>query len=272
MKKQTILITGCSHGGIGYACAKYLKEIGHEVFASVRSPSDVEKLKSEGFNTYLIDVNNEDQITYALNDILKKTNNKLDVVFNNAGFAQTGALEDIPTKYLKEQFETNFFAVHNITRMALKVMRKKGYGKIIQHGSVLGLISLKYRGAYNASKYAMEGMVDTMRQELKGSNIHMTILNTGPVTSNIRANSMKTVKNIDKEGSAHISQYEKLAVGKHKKVPFNEEAIVVAKVVAKILNSKKPAPRYTITKFTYLAKLLKTLLPTRALDTVLNKF
>ncbi|MCF6765182.1 SDR family NAD(P)-dependent oxidoreductase [Thiotrichales bacterium 19S3-7] len=271
MKKQTILITGCSHGGIGYACANYLKSKGHQVFASVRAPDDLEKLKNEGFDVYLIDVNNQEQIVNAFNDILKKTNNKLDVVFNNAGFAQAGALEDIPTRYLKEQFETNFFAVHNITRIALKVMRKQGYGKIIQHGSVLGLISLKYRGAYNASKYALEGMVDTMRQELNGSNIYMTILNTGPVTSNIRANSMKTIKNIEIEGSSYIQQYEKLIAGKHKKVPFNKEAIAVARVVEKILKVNKPAPRYSITKFTRLAKFLKSILPTKLLDRILNK-
>lgn len=272
MKKQTILITGCSHGGIGYATAKHLKKLGHTVFASARQPDDVEKLKNEGFDTYLIDVKNEQQINNALDDILIKTNHQLDAVFNNAGFAQAGALEDIPTEYLKQQFETNVFALHNITRKALKIMRKQGFGKIIQHGSVLGLISLKYRGAYNATKYAIEGIADTMRQELKGSNIYMTTLNTGPVTSNIRKNSMKTTKNIELEDSFHLKEYEKIINGKHKPVPFNKEAIVVAKIVEKILNTKRPKPRYKITTFTHIAMILKRFLPTKLLDSILNKF
>ncbi|WP_440682274.1 SDR family NAD(P)-dependent oxidoreductase [Cysteiniphilum halobium] len=272
MDVQTILITGCSHGGIGYATAKYLKAQGYRVFASARNPENVEKLIAEGFETYLIDVLNDAQIDTALADILQKTNGKLDVVFNNAGYAQAGALEDIPTKYVKEQFDTNFFALHNLTRKALKIMRKQGYGKIIQHGSVLGLVSLRYRGAYNTSKYAIEGLVDSMRQELRGSNIHMTILNTGPVTSKIRENSMKTVKNIELKNSVHLSDYKKLISGDHKPVPFSEEAISVAKVVEKILKAKNPAPRYSITKFTSIAKFLKWILSSRALERTLSRF
>ncbi len=272
MKKQTILITGCSHGGIGYATAKYLKGKGYQVFASARKQQDVEILIEEGFDTYLIDVRDEAQVAVAVDDIVNKKGYKLDAVFNNAGYGQAGALEDIPTEYLRQQFETNVFALHYITRAVLKIMRKQGYGKIIQHGSVLGLVSLKYRGAYNASKYAIEGIADTIRQELKGTNIYMSTLNTGPVTSNFRANAMKTVKNIELTGSVHQSEYEKMRQGLHKKVPFNKEAIVVAKVVEKILLAKKPAPRYSITAFTSIAKILKAVLPTRALDSIFSKF
>ncbi|APC96298.1 SDR family NAD(P)-dependent oxidoreductase [Francisella frigiditurris] len=271
MKKQTILITGCSHGGIGYATAKHLKGLGHTVFASARQQKDVDLLISEGFDTYLIDVNNEEQIDRAFDEILIKTDGKLDVLFNNAGYGQAGALEDIPTKYLKEQFETNVFALHNLTCKALKIMRKQGYGKIIQHSSVLGLISLKYRGAYNASKYAVEGLADTMRLELKGSNIFMSTLNTGPITSKFRENSLKTVKNVEYENSVHKEEYQKILEGNHKKVPFKEEAISVAKVVEEILNSKKPKPRYYITKATWLMAILKRVLPATTLDNFLSK-
>lgn len=271
MKKQIILITGCSHGGIGYATAKHLKDLGHTVFASARQQKDVDLLISEGFDTYLIDVNNEEQIDRAFDEILIKTDGKLDALFNNAGYGQAGALEDIPTKYLKEQFETNVFALHNLTCKALKIMRKQGHGKIIQHSSVLGLISLKYRGAYNASKYAVEGLADTMRLELKGSNIFMSTLNTGPITSKFRENSLKTVKNVDYENSVHKEEYQKILEGNHKKVPFKEEAISVAKVVEDILNSKKPKPRYYITKATWLMAILKRILPATTLDNFLSK-
>lgn len=272
MNKQTILITGCSHGGIGYTTATYLKDLGHRVFASARTQKDVDALIAEGFETYLIDVTNYHHIDIALEDILKKTDGNLDVVFNNAGYGQAGALEDIDTKYLKEQFETNVFGLHNITQKVLKIMRKQGYGKIIQHSSVLGLISMKYRGAYNASKYAIEGISDTMRLELKGSNIYMSLLNTGPVTSKFRENSMKTIQNVDSENSVHIKDYEKILKRQHKPVPFNEPAISVAKVVEKIINSDKPKPRYYITKATWILGILKRILPSATLDKILSKY
>ncbi|MGQ4004910.1 SDR family NAD(P)-dependent oxidoreductase [Francisellaceae bacterium CB300] len=272
MKPQTIFITGCSHGGIGYATAKHLKELGYRVFASARQQKDVDALKSEGFEAYLIDVTKTRQIDDALIDILSKTDHKLDVVFNNAGYAQAGALEDIDTKHLREQFETNVFGLHYITHKAIKIMRKQGYGKIIQHSSVLGLVSMKYRGAYNASKYAIEGIADTMRLELQGSNIYMSLLNTGPVTSKFRENSIKTIENVDRKNSAHESQYQQILAGEHTKVPFNLEAIEVAKVMEKILNSSKPKPRYYITKATWIMVTLKRFLPTSILDILLKKF
>lgn len=272
MKPQTILITGCSHGGIGYATAKHLKELGHRVFASARQQKDVDALIEEGFETYFIDVNNYNQVDDALQDILMKTNGTIDAVFNNAGYSQAGALEDIDTKYLRQEFETNFFALHNISQKAIKIMRKQGYGKIIQHSSVLGLISLKYRGSYNASKYAIEGLADTMRLELEGSNIFMSSLNTGPVTSKIRENSLKTIVNVKTKNSAHTKAYEKILAGNHNKIPFNEEAISVAKVVENILNSAKPKPRYYITKMTWIMATLKRILPTSVMDKFLSKY
>ncbi|WP_150468147.1 SDR family NAD(P)-dependent oxidoreductase [Francisella sp. SYW-9] len=270
MKKQSILITGCSHGGIGYATAVHLKELGHRVFASARKQQDVNKLISEGFETYLIDVNNYTQVDDALNDILKKTNGTLDVIFNNAAFGQAGAIEDIKTEYLREEFETNFFALHNITRQAIKIMRKQGYGKIIQHSSVFGLVYSKYRGPYIASKYAVEGLTDTLRLELHDSNIHISTLNTGPITSKFRENMIKTTKNIDIENSYHKEEYKKILKWQHKKIPFNEPAISVAKVVEKIINSKQPKARYHITKATWIFVILKRILPTSLLDKTLR--
>jgi len=272
MKPQTIFITGCSHGGIGYATAKHLKNAGHQVFVSVRQAKDFDALKAEGFEVYLVDVTNSQQIDKALADILSKTGGKLDVVFNNAGYGQAGALEDIDTKHLREQFETNVFGLHYITHKAVKIMRNQGHGKIIQHSSVLGLISMKYRGAYNASKYAIEGLADTMRLELAGSNIHMSLLNTGPITSKFRENSIKTIKNVDYDSSVHKEDYEKILARQNKKVPFNEPAAAVAKVVEKIMNSQKPKPRYYITKATWIMAILKRILPSSILDKVLRKY
>ena len=273
MKKQTIFITGCTHGGIGYTTAKRLQDIGHTVFASARRQEVVDELIKEGFDTYLLDVRDYDQVNKVLDDIVEKTGGTLDVIFNNAGYSQAGALEDIDTKHLIENFETNVFALHNLTRQALKIMRQQGYGKIIQHGSILGIAPLKYRGAYNASKYAVEGIADSMRLELKGSNIHMVTLNTGPIESKIRENSMKyTVQNIQMKGSAHIEHYNRMKNNGQKPIPFHEGAESVAKVVEKILNTDNPEPRYFITKFSWMIIIAKRILPTTLLDKFLSRF
>jgi short-subunit dehydrogenase len=196
----------------------------------------------------------------------------IDVWFNNAGYGQPGALEDITTTVLREQFETNVFGLHECTRQIIPVMREQGYGKIIQHSSVLGLISLFSRGAYNASKYAIEGLTDTLRQELNGTNIYPVLLNTGPITSHFRQNALKKLEeNVDIEHSVFKEKYLSNLKGTQKKVPFNEEATSVASVVHKIILADKPKPRYYITKATYLLGYCKRILSTSLLDKILIK-
>ena len=268
---STILITGCS-SGIGYQTALYLQEKGYKVFATARKEEDVLKLKNLGLTSFLLDVTKHHTITETLNKILKLTNGKLDIVFNNAGFGQPGALEDVSTNVLKEQFETNVFGLHEVTIQVLEIMKKQGYGTIIQHSSILGIISLKLRGAYNASKYAIEGLTDTLRLELKDTNINITVLNTGPVTSDFRKNAIqKTLDNIDIENSRFKEAYNKSMSADKSTVPFNLEAIEVAKIVEKIIKAKKVQPRYYITKATYILGFAKRILSSSKLDFILNK-
>ena len=271
MKSQTILITGCS-SGIGLETAIYLKNKGYMVFATARTQKDVDTLSSLGLTSFLLDVTKHDSIKQTLNSILTITNGKLDVVFNNAGFGQPGAIEDITTDVLREQFETNVLGLHEVTIQVLPIMKKQGYGKIIQHSSVLGLVSLKLRGAYNASKYAIEGLTDTLRLELLNTNIDVTLLNTGPITSDFRKNAQtKTIQNIDIKNSRFQESYDKSLSSSKSDVPFNLEAIEVAKVVEKILKSNNVRPRYYITKATYLLGYLKRILSTKMLDKILVK-
>ncbi|MEA3498509.1 MAG: SDR family NAD(P)-dependent oxidoreductase [Campylobacterota bacterium] len=267
----SVLITGCSTG-IGEQTAIYLKEKGYDVFATARTKKDVQRLEDLGLKSYLLDVTKKDTISNSLEEILKQTNGTLDIVFNNAGFGQPGAVEDITTNVLKEQFETNVFGLHEVTIQVLEIMKKQGYGKIIQHSSVLGLVSLKLRGAYNASKYAIEGLTDTLRLELKDTNIDITLLNTGPVLSNFRENAkLKTKQNIDIENSRFKDSYIKSLSSSKSDVPFTLPALCVAKIVEKIILSKKVKPRYYITKATYLLGYLKRVLSTSMLDKILNK-
>ena len=271
---QNILITGCS-SGIGLETALILKRNGIKVYASARKDKDIEMLKDLGFITFKIDIRNKDEIKYALETILKN-DLKLDAVFNNAGFGQPGAVEDLSVEVLKEQFNTNFFGLHEVTIQAMKIFRAQGYGKIIQHSSVLGIISLKFRGAYNASKYAIEGINDTLRQEVLGSQIYISTINTGPVTSKFRENALKKFnKNITIEGSFWEETYKKELKARlettEDKAPFNLPASSVANTVLKIMNTKKPKPRYYVTTATHLLGFFKRILPTSILDRLLNK-
>lgn len=267
---ENILITGCS-SGIGLETALLLKQKGYNVFATARKKKDVIYLKELGFDALKLDVTKYETISETIEYILKKANT-IDVVFNNAGYGQIGALEDIETKYLKKQFETNVFGLHELTRQILPIMKKQGYGKIINHSSVLGLISLKFRGSYNSSKYAIEGLTDTLRLELKDTNIYTSLLNTGPVTSKFRENAVKNFKkNVDIEHSDYKEVYLENLKQNKSQVPFNLEAIEVARVVEKIVKAKNPKPRYYITKATYILGYLKRVLSTKQLDSILNK-
>lgn len=266
-----IIITGCSTG-IGLETANYLKDKFIKVYPTARDPKDVEMLKAIGFEqAMLLDVTKPETITSVIKKVLE-LDGQIDVWFNNAGFGQPGTIEDVRTDILREQFETNVFGLHECTRQIIPVMREQGHGKIIQHSSVLGLISLFGRGAYNASKYAIEGLTDTLRLELQDTQIYPVLLNTGPITSHFRENAVKKLEeNIDIEHSLFKERYLNNLKGAHKKVPFNEEATSVASVVHKIILTDKPKPRYYITKATYLLGYIKRLISTSLLDRLLLK-
>lgn len=269
-----ILITGCS-SGIGLESAKLLKQKGHKVFATARKQADVTKLEKLGFESFLLDVTQYETVKYVLETIIEK-HKTLDVVFNNAGFGQIGAVEDISVDVLKYQFETNVYGVHHLTCLAIKIMRKQGFGKIIQHSSVVGLVALKFRGAYNASKYAIEGLNDTLRQELFGTNIYISTVNTGPVSSDFRKNALKNFqKNIDTKNSAFSSIYNKefknQSESKSDKTIFTISSQEAVKTILKIVEAKKPKPRYYITKATHILGFFKRILTTSLLDKLLNK-
>lgn len=271
---KTILITGCS-SGIGYATAHYLHTHGYRVFATARKAQDVARLRDEGLDAYLLDVTKGETISLALKEILAQTEGKLYALFNNAGYGQPGALEDISTAVLKEQFETNLFGLHELTRQVLPIMRSQGYGRIIQHSSVLGLVSLRFRGAYNASKYAIEGLCDTLRLELANEEVYVITINTGPVHSDFRKNATKKYfEHIDAEKSRFAQAYKRELLGQEGKKTsssFTKGPDVVIANIIHALDSKRPRPRYYNTFATHLLGFFKRLLPTVLLDKLLLK-
>lgn len=273
--KKSILITGCS-SGIGYETAHHLHKAGYEVFATARKPEDVARLTREGLSAHQLDVTDPDSIDAALHWVLEQTGGRLYALFNNAGYGQPGAVEDIPTYALREQFETNVLGLHEMTRRILPIMIAQGYGRILQHSSVLGLVSLRFRGAYNASKYAIEGLCDTLRLELRGTGVHVVTLNTGPIRSKFRDNAIGMFeKNVDAESSRFHEEYKvevyKRKENKEERDPFTRDADAVIEKIVTALETPVPAPRYYITSATVLLATMKRLLPTRRMDALLRK-
>jgi NAD(P)-dependent dehydrogenase (short-subunit alcohol dehydrogenase family) len=274
MTRKSVLITGCS-SGIGLSVAEGLRDRGYRVFATTRHAADAERLAATGFESLQLDLADPASIRTAVDDILGRTNNTLDALFNNGAYGQPGAVEDLSREVLREQFETNLFGWHELTNRVLPVMRRQGHGRIIQNSSVLGFVALRYRGAYNASKYALEGLTDTLRLELVGSGIHVSLIEPGPIASRFRENAFKAyLRNINPEGSPHQDMYRRMEERLTRQgpaVPFTLPPEAVLKKVIHALESRRPRARYYVTFPTYLFGFLKRVLSDRLLDKVLNK-
>jgi NAD(P)-dependent dehydrogenase (short-subunit alcohol dehydrogenase family) len=269
---KNVLITGCSTG-IGYCVALGLKAQGYRVIATARNDSDFAKLEAEGIETIFLEVSDSKSVHQAVEKVQERCNGELYAIFHNAAYGQPGAIEDLTRDALEKQFATNFFGWVELNNLLIPLLRKQEKARIIFNSSVLGIISLPYRGAYNASKYAIEGMADTLRLELHHSNIDVSLIEPGPVESDFRKNSLKALKaNVDIENSHHAKKYLKQIkrmemVGPS--APFTLPAEAVLKKVIHALESKKPKARYYVTFPTYLFGYLKRILPTRWLDKVL---
>lgn len=273
--QKNILITGCS-SGIGLDVARGLQQQGWRVFATARSEADVQRLHAEGFaDALLLNVDDSESIRSAVAAVLARSGGRLEALFNNAGFGQSGAVEDISRQTMREQFETNLFGAWELMNAVLPVMRQQGHGRILFNSSVLGFAAMKYRGAYNASKFAMEGLCDTLRLELAGTGIHVSLVEPGPIESRFRPNALqKFLQNVDIAGSAHRASYEKQLVRLKKEghaAPFTLPGSAVLAVVNQALSARRPAARYRVTFPTHLFWYLKRVLPTRWLDWVLSR-
>ncbi|PMJ93072.1 SDR family oxidoreductase [Vibrio sp. 10N.261.55.A7] len=269
-----ILITGCSTG-IGLVAAQHLKQRGYNVIASCRKVEDVEKLTQEGFTSIQLDLSSTESIDSAVKSVLTLTQNNLYAIFNNGAYGQPGALEDLPTQGLREQFETNFFGWHHLTTQLIPAMRKNAAGRIIQNSSVLGFAAMKYRGAYNASKFALEGWTDTLRLELADTNIHVSILEPGPIETQFRANALLAFEKwIDPIQSAHSQSYKEQRDRLNNDKSNNAFALEPEACIPPLihaLESNKPKLRYRITTPTKVFAILKRVLPSRLLDKILQK-
>ena len=273
-RPKSILITGCS-SGIGYHAAHALKARGYRVFATARKPEDVARLHAEGLESLSLDLNDSASIKNAVDDILASTGGTLYALFNNGGYGQPGAVEDLSRDVLRAQFETNVFGSLELTNAIIPVMRRQGYGRIVQNSSVLGFAALPFRGAYNASKYALEGFYDTLRLELANTGIQVSLIEPGPIESRFRANAYAMYqRTIDVERSAFRDTYramERRLTKQGPAAPFTLGPEAVVEKLLHALESPRARPRYYVTFPTYLFGTLKRLLPTRGLDWVLRR-
>lgn len=270
---RNVLVTGCS-SGIGYCVAKGLRERGYTVFTTARKSQDITRLREEGFKVIPLELADPDSVQACAAELLAQTNNTVYAVFHNGAYGQAGALEDISRDVLEKQFAANVFGWHQLTNLLLPAMRSAKQGRIIYNSSVLGIIALPFRGSYTASKFAVEGLADTLRLELYNTNIHISLIEPGPVESLFRKNSLQALRDhVDIENSVHRKKYAASIKRLEKQgpaAPFTLPPEAVLKKVIHALESERPRARYPVTFPTYLFATLKRILPTRGLDKVLR--
>jgi len=271
---RTIIVTGAS-SGIGAYCARALKAEGWRVFATARKPEDIEALEQDGIEAFYLDYREPDSIARLMDDVLERTDGQLDALFNNGAYSQPGAVEDVSTDALREQFEANFFGWHDLTNRALLVMRRQGHGRLVHNSSIMGLAPFRFRGPYVASKHALEGLMLCMRSELQGSGIHVSLIEPGPVKSKIASNALGWfLKNVDHRNSVHREDYQaqldRLEAGGSSS-RFKPGPEIVHKALRHALLSSRPKPHYVVTWPARVGAAMKRLLPASTLYRILAK-
>lgn len=266
---RTILITGCS-SGIGLDAARGMKARGWRVFATCRQEADCKRLQEEGLESFRLDYADEASIAAAVEEV-KARGGRLDVLYNNGAFACPGAVEDLPRGALREIFETNLFGYHDLTTRVIPLMRAQGHGRIVNCSSVLGLVGMRWRGAYVSTKFAMEGLTDVLRIEMRGTGIDIVLIEPGPITSRIRENSVPHFEKwVDWEASPRAEEYRSLLHRLYdaKTAPdrFELPASAVTKALVRACESPRPRARYYVTTPTHLMGIARRILPNRVLD------
>ncbi|KAB2710830.1 SDR family oxidoreductase [Brucella intermedia] len=272
-RQRSIIITGCS-SGIGAYCAEALKSQGWRVFATARKDADIDALRAKGIEAHYLDYTQPQSIANLVDEVLRQTDGTLDALFNNGAYAQPGAIEDLPVEALRQQFEANFFGWHDLTRRVIPIMRRQGHGRIVHCSSILGLVPMKWRGAYVASKFALEGLMLAQRMELEGSGIDVSLIEPGPIASRFTYNAASHAEaNIDMEASVHRELYQRQMAklksgGTKSKNKLGPEAVYA--VLLHALEAPRPRPHYVVTRPAKLGSLARRLMPARWLYRMLS--
>jgi NAD(P)-dependent dehydrogenase (short-subunit alcohol dehydrogenase family) len=269
--RKSVLITGCSTG-IGRCLAHGLRARGYRVFASARKEADVASLSAEGFESLPLDLDSSGSLRAAVATVLERTGGRLYALVNNGAYGQPGAVEDLSRETLRAQFETNVFGTLELTNLVLPAMHARGEGRVVNMSSLLGIVCLAYRGAYNSTKFALEALSDTLRLELRGTNVHVSIIEPGPIESRFRANAYAAFKrHVDREHSRYREYYARVEqrLAGPRPLPFTLPPEAVLKKVIKALEARRPRARYAVTFPTHLFGTLRRVLPASVLDRIL---
>jgi NAD(P)-dependent dehydrogenase (short-subunit alcohol dehydrogenase family) len=273
--RRSVLVTGCSTG-IGRCAAQVLKAHGYRVLATARKADDLAALADEGYEAVPLDLGDGDSVAAAAEAALAATDGRLFGLFNNAAYALPGAIEDLPRAAFSEQIGVNLVGTVDLTARLLPAMRQAGAGRIVMNSSVLGYVALPYRGAYVASKYALEGIADTLRLELAGSGVYVSLIEPGSIHSAFRANARAAhARHVDASASAHRGAYDRMAARQEaegREPPFSRPPEAVVRCLLHALEARRPRARYRVTLPARLLYALKRVLPDRALDGLLTRF
>jgi len=270
---KAVLITGCSTG-IGRAAALRLVKAGHTVYATARRPDSIKDLKEAGCRTLALDVCSEDSMKKAVDEV-EDREGAVGVLINNAGYGSDGAFEEVSMEEVRRQFETNVFGLIRMSQLVLPAMRDQGYGRILNVSSMGGRMTLPGGGFYHATKYAVEALSDALRFEVAGFGIKVVLIEPGMIKTEFGSTAIAKVNAASKSGSPYEAFHKKLAasiqdVNTGQLAALAVEPDVVAKVMEKAINAKKPKPRYLITAGAHIFVGLRRWLGDRGFDAFLR--
>ena len=274
MNSKSVLITGCS-SGIGYDAATTLHERGWRVFATCRKEADCDRLRREGLESFRLDYADEASIAAAVSEVHRRTDGSLNALYNNGAYAIPGAVEDLPRGALRETFEVNVFGQIDLINRCLPMLLAAGDARIVNCSSVLGFTSIPYRGAYCATKYALEALTDALRRENKTDGLWFILIEPGPIDTRIRENAAPHFEQwINWRASRKRDHYEnnfrpRLYRQDKKKDRFELPPAAVTKKLIHALESRRPRPRYFVTLPTWFAGAVARL-PTAWQDALLG--
>jgi hypothetical protein len=263
--QKVVLVTGGS-SGIGRAISKYLTDQNVKVYGTSRKAGhgDLE----DNFELVKMDVTDEASIQSALEYILSKEG-RLDVLINNAGLGMAGPLENTSTVEAREIYETNVFGLLSVCRVCIPTLRKSSKGQIINITSIGGMIGLPFRGIYCSSKFAVEGITETLSMELMHSGIVVSLIEPGDFKSNINT-TRRIVSNVDK--SVYHSMFDQTLSQIIKEVEFARDPALIGRKVYSIIQAKHPKLRYKVATFTQrLSVFLKRVLPGRTFENLIMR-
>lgn len=251
-----------------------LKARGWRVIATARRPQDLKRLQLDhGLEVIELELADESSIHRCAERAIELTDGNLFAVFNNAAFGQVGAVEDLPASLLRQQFEVNLFGTHELTRALIPQMRARHQGRIVQCSSVLGLVAAPYRGAYCASKFALEGLTDALRLELSGNGIHVSLIEPGPIRTRFVETALSRFKEtVAIDSSPHAEDYRRRLAQMEAggRATFKLEPDAVAAKLVHAVESPHPKRRYYVTTPTYIASAMRRFLPVSLIDRVMR--